>query len=166
MVKMNPCRFNFRRSPLWCAIAAIALFTSLATQSQVALSQPAKVTIAPQFSPNPLQLEGVGGGDVAATAIAGTSDTQTGPCSGFVSSTPNHVLKLTKFFNALNLQVESNEDTALIIKGPGGVWCNDDFDGNNPGISGQWQAGDYSIWVSSYKKNNAPGYTLRVVEER
>lgn len=163
---MNHCRFNLRRSQPWLAIAAIALFTSIATQSQVALSQPAKVTIAPQFSPNPLQVEGVGGGDVAAPAIAGTGDTQTGPCSGFVTTNPDHVLKLTKFFNALNLQVESNEDTALIIKGPGGVWCNDDFDGKNPGISGQWQAGDYSVWVSSYKKNHAPNYTLQVREDR
>lgn len=163
---MNHIRFTIRRSPQWFAIAAIALFTSIATQSQVALSQPAKVTIAPQFSPNPLQVEGVGGGDVAASSIAGTSATQTGPCSGFVNTNPDHVLKLTNFFNSLNLQVESDEDTALIIKGPGGVWCNDDFDGKNPGISGQWQAGDYAVWVSSYKKNHSPNYTLRVTEDR
>ncbi|HEY9615788.1 MAG TPA: hypothetical protein V6C64_03035 [Microcoleaceae cyanobacterium] len=163
---MNHLRFNLRRSPQWLAIAAIALFTSITTQSQVAHSQPAKVTIAPQFSPNPLQVAGVGGGDMAASTIAGTSDTQTGPCSGFVSTNPDHVLKLTKFFNSLSLQVESDEDTALVIKGPGGVWCNDDFNGKNPGIAGQWQPGDYSVWVSSYKKNHSPNYTLRFTEDR
>jgi hypothetical protein len=52
----------------------------------------------------------------------------------------------------------------MIIKGPGGVWCNDDFDGKNPGIVGEWLLGTYQIWIGSYKEKEYLPYTLKITE--
>jgi hypothetical protein len=58
--------------------------------------------------------------------------------------------------------VESPQDTTILISGPGGTWCNDDFEGKNPGIAGQWLAGTYKVWVGSYDKNNYHPYIIRI----
>jgi hypothetical protein len=106
------------------------------------------------------------GGAIAVKEIVGKTSTPTGPCTGFANSKPNHVLVLTTFFKSLSVLVDSPEDTALAIQGPGGVWCNDDYVGKNPGIAGQWLPGTYNIWVSSYAKDRQPSYILRITEER
>ncbi|MHC5833095.1 MAG: hypothetical protein ACYT04_98205, partial [Nostoc sp.] len=59
---------------------------------------------------------------------------------------------------------QSPEDTTIIIKGPGGTWCNDDFDGKNAGMIGEWLAGSYQIWVGSYEKGKYLPYTLQITE--
>jgi hypothetical protein len=144
----------------------VPLATSLSILALAPFPAFAEVTIAPRFSPNPLELRGHVGGTVSVTDVVSQADTPTGPCTGFTHSRPNHTLVLTAFFNSLSLQVQSAEDTALAIEGPGGVWCNDDHQGKNPGISGQWLAGTYKIWVTSYSKNSAAPYTLRIREKR
>ncbi|MDB9523974.1 hypothetical protein PN480_18785, partial [Dolichospermum circinale CS-1225] len=57
-------------------------------------------------------------------------------------------------------------DTTMIIKGPGGTWCNDDFDGNNPGVVGEWLPGTYQIWIGSYKENDSLPYTLKIMGDK
>ncbi len=147
------------------SLATSTILCHLLAQAQ-SPSNLGNITIGPRFSPNPLQVRGNGGGNVAAKDIVGVSETPTGSCTGFANTKPNHTLVLTSFFNSLSLQVESAEDTALAIKGPGGVWCNDDYQGKNPGVSGQWLAGTYQIWVSSYERNRLPAYILRITEGR
>ncbi|MEA5513097.1 hypothetical protein [Nodularia sp. UHCC 0506] len=122
------------------------------------------ITIQRQFSPDPLTVRGMSGGSIAGKIISGRSKTPTGPCTGFVSETPGHILKLTSAFDYLKLVVESPQDTTMIIKGPGGTWCNDDFEGKNPGIVGEWLPGDYKVWVGSYEKDQYFPYTLRITE--
>lgn len=151
-----PSALNYR-SLAWGAIASLALFHC----ADPAQAQPA---INPGFSPNPLVLRGTGGGSIPAQNIAGTSTTATGDCTGYVESNPDQTIVLRSFFNALSLKVQSPEDTALVIKGPGGVWCNDDDEDKNPGVTGQWLAGTYRIWVGSYGKDRRPPYTLRLRE--
>ena len=112
-----------------------------------------------------VELKGTAGGDVAARDIAGRSDTATGPCVGFTGSQPNHVLRLNAGFNDLTVLIKSGTDTTLVVKGPGGTWCNDDFQGKNAGLDGQWQAGEYRVWVGTQVKNQSIGYTLRATEE-
>lgn len=124
------------------------------------------ITIGPRFSPNPIEVRSTGGGATPAKDVVGLAETPTGGCTGFTSTAPNHTLVLTSFFNSLSLQVESSEDTALAIKGPGGVWCNDDYQGKNPGVSGQWLPGTYKVWVTSYAKSRNPAYVLRITEGR
>ncbi|MBE9049991.1 hypothetical protein IQ243_06130 [Nostocales cyanobacterium LEGE 11386] len=122
------------------------------------------ITIDRQFSPDPLIVRGMSGGSVPGKKVAGRSESLTGPCTGFVDETPGHILKLTSAFDYLKLQVQSPQDTTMIVKGPGGTWCNDDFEGKNPGIVGEWLPGDYQIWVGSYEKGKYFPYTLQITE--
>jgi hypothetical protein len=105
------------------------------------------------------------GGSVQGSKIAGKAETPpTGPCQGFMDEVPDHTLKLTSKFDYLKLVVESPADTTMIIKGPGGTWCNDDFNGKNPGIVGEWLPGTYQIWIGSYKEDESLPYTLKITE--
>ncbi len=123
------------------------------------------VTIQHPFSPDPLTVRGMSGGAISGNTIAGKKETPpTGPCKGFVDQDPDHTLKLTSKFDYLKLVVDSPADTTMIIKGPGGVWCNDDFDGKNPGIVGEWLLGTYQIWIGSYKEKEYLPYTLKITE--
>jgi len=122
------------------------------------------ITINQQFSPDPLTVRGMSGGSVAGKEVAGRSETPTGPCTGFLDETPGHTFKLTSAFEYLKLLVESPQDTTIMIKGPGGTWCNDDFDSKNPGIVGEWLPGDYQIWVGSYEKDKFFPYSLKITQ--
>jgi hypothetical protein len=124
------------------------------------------VTIRPKFSPDPIIVQGISGGSVPGKKIAGRAETASGPCVGFVDEKPNHTLVLKAFFNYLRIQVQSPRDTTIIVRGPGGIWCNDDFKGKNPGIAGQWLPGTYSIWVGSYDQTKYHPYVLRITERR
>ena len=136
----------------------------------VAYAQPASpifedVTIQHPLSPNPLTVRGMSGGAIPGNKIAGKAETQpTGPCKGFMDEVPKHTVKLTSKFDYLKFVVQSPADTTMIIKGPGGTWCNDDFDGKNPGIVGEWLPGTYQIWIGSYEKNQYLPYTLKITE--
>jgi len=113
------------------------------------------VTIQHPFSPDPLTVRGMSGGSVPGSKIAGKTETPTtGPCQGFMDEVPAHTLKLTSKFDYLKLVVQSPADTTMIVKGPGGTWCNDDFDGKNPGIVGEWLPGTYKFGLVLTRKMN------------
>ncbi|MEM9543337.1 MAG: hypothetical protein AAGA60_28080 [Cyanobacteria bacterium P01_E01_bin.42] len=113
-------------------------------------------------TPDTILIRGISGGETAARNVADRVDTPTGPCVGFVDREPDHVVTLTGFFNFLNLQVRSSADTTIVVVGPGGTWCNDDYQNKNPGIAGQWLEGQYQIWVGSYEKNQYHPYTIQI----
>ena len=146
-------------------LTTMVALTLLPTQAQ---SPPnlENITLGPRFSPNPLELRGSAGGSAPINEVIKRSDTPTGSCTGFGTSRPNHTIVLTEFFDSLSLQVESSADTSIAVQGPGGIWCNDDFNGKNPGVSGQWLAGTYRIWVSAYGRNQRPAYVLKIKESR
>lgn len=157
----------FRASAAIVTITIVSqLFVAPSAQSQSAQPQPIfdNLTIRPKFSPDPLTIRGISGGPLSVRQIAGRGETATGPCVGFVDKQPDHTVVLTAFFNYLSLEVQSPEDTTILIKGPGGSWCNDEFDGKNPGIAGQWLAGTYRIWVGSYDKDKYHPYTIKISE--
>lgn len=118
------------------------------------------VTLAAGFTPNPTVLEGIGGGDHPAAEIVNTQNTPTGPCLGYISASPHEEVTFETQFNSLEMRVESELDTTLVISGPDGVWCNDDNGGPNPAIAGQWVAGDYRIWIGAYRAGEVPEYEL------
>ncbi|MGJ3248049.1 MAG: hypothetical protein ACFE0I_18445 [Elainellaceae cyanobacterium] len=120
------------------------------------------VTLSPSFSPDPITVRGISGGQQAASAVAGRPETDTGSCVGFVDGPPDHRMTLTEFFDYLSLEIQSPDDTTLVIRGPGGSWCNDDYSGVNPGIAGQWFSGTYEIWVGSYQENSYHPYVIRI----
>ncbi|HEY9629865.1 MAG TPA: hypothetical protein V6C84_21385 [Coleofasciculaceae cyanobacterium] len=122
------------------------------------------VTLSPSFTPDPTTVRGISGGEMTANQVAERADTATGPCNGFVDAQPDHTIVLTEYFNYLSLQVQSPEDTTLVIRGPGGVWCNDDYSGKNPGITGKWLSGTYQVWIGSYQSNRYSPYVMRITE--
>jgi len=145
-------------------------FGAAAARAQTLPAQPLtifeNVTLSPNFTPDPTTIRGISGGDRAASQIAGRSNTATGPCNGFVDAQPDHTIVLTQFFSYLSLQVQSNQDTTIVIRGPGGVWCNDDASGKNPGIAGQWLSGTYQVWVGSFAQNSYSPYVIRISETK
>lgn len=162
---------RFIRISSWAPFTAITLLvvgllSHSSLRAQQAQSPPIfeNVTIRPKFSPDPLTIRGISGGSVPAAKVAGRQESATGPCVGFVDDKPDHTVVLTSFFNYLSLQVQSPEDTTLVISGPGGTWCNDDSQGKNPGMAGQWLAGTYGIWVGSYSKNKYVPYIIKITE--
>lgn len=118
------------------------------------------------FAPDPTVLRGISGGELPAREIAGQAETPTGACAGFVDRQPDHILTLTEFFDYLDLQVYSPEDTTLVVNGPGGTWCNDDIVQRNPGIAGQWLPGRYQVWIGSYRQHAYHPYILRLSQVR
>ncbi|MCS6960810.1 MAG: hypothetical protein RMK91_12275 [Pseudanabaenaceae cyanobacterium SKYGB_i_bin29] len=119
-------------------------------------------TIAP--GKTPITLRGISGGSKETQELSRTPKTETGECIGFVDSNPDHEITLTAQLNYLRLSVKSPGDTILLIKGPGGTWCNDDSTDRNPRIEGQWLAGTYQIWVGSYSKDTSYPYLLEISE--
>lgn len=124
------------------------------------------IIIGQKFSPDPRTVRGMSGGSIPGREVAGRRETPTGACTGYFDEEPDHTIELTSKFEYLKLQIESPEDTTLIISGPGGSWCNDDFDGKNPGMIGEWLPGTYDVWIGSYKKDKYLPYTLTITEIR
>jgi hypothetical protein len=123
---------------------------------------PKETLLSQGFTPNPVELAGQSGGQFPANRVIAQERTPTGLCLGYIDSLPNHVMTLKAFFDYLSVRVDSEQDTTLIVQGPGGIWCSDDDRGHNPGIEGQWQAGTYQIWVGSYFQEQSNDYTLLI----
>ncbi|MCB9507818.1 MAG: hypothetical protein H6700_09890 [Myxococcales bacterium] len=104
----------------------------------------------------PEALAGTSGGDVDASYLGAT---QFGPCVGFATVLPDHIVTIDAQQRSLVFEVQSRTDTALLIHGPDGWRCNDDTAGINPAIGGSWAPGTYRIWVASYAYGFAD-YTL------
>jgi len=147
-------------SLFYCLLASFFVPTPGLTQSKENL-----ITLGNKVMPDPLIIRGETGGKYKAAALLNTEGTSTGFCNGFVHKKPNHLLLLSNFFEFLKIEVNSNSDTSIIIEGPGGVWCNDDFHGINPVIEGQWQPGNYKIWIGSYQKNNDRNYQMKITSK-
>jgi hypothetical protein len=122
------------------------------------------VVIGKKFAPDPITVRGMSGGEIPGKQITNAPDTPTGACAGYYDEKPDHTIELKNRFEYLRLRVESPADTTLIVKGPGGTWCNDDLDGKNPGIVGEWLPGTYNVWIGSYKQNSYIPYTLKITE--
>lgn len=130
-----------------------------------AAAQSGFLSLSPGFSPNPTVLIGTGGGDRPAETVVDTDQSLTGPCLGFISELPHENLSLQAAFSNLEIRIESDLDTTLVMKGPDGVWCNDDKGSHNPAIAGAWLPGDYQIWIGAYQENDVPEYEL-IIRDR
>ncbi|MEO1431121.1 MAG: hypothetical protein AAFV71_19080 [Cyanobacteria bacterium J06633_8] len=157
------------------AIKLSIFFLSLTTASGINTEVKAQETPPPIFgdisidrplSKDPLTVRGMSGGKISAKKISERNDTPTGACTGYMDTEPDHTLKLKNKFDYMKLVIESPEDTTLIIKGPGGTWCNDEFEGKNPGIVGEWLQGNYQVWIGSYQKEHYFPYTLKITEAK
>ncbi len=112
----------------------------------------------------PIILRGISGGTTETQALSLVAKTETGDCIGFIDREPDHEIILKNQFDYLSLNIKSPGDTVLLIKGPGGTWCNDDNIDRNPRIEGQWLPGSYQVWVGSYTQNSSYPYILEISE--
>lgn len=148
----------FGKQPQWLILAL-----SLSLKSYTVVAQtPPKIAIDRQKMTRTITARGVSGGNTPLGEIARTKNTATGHCNGYGRIQPNHSLELTSSFDFLRLEVESSADTTILVRGPGGVWCNDDASTTNPLIEGQWQSGIYRIWVGSYQADTENDYQIKI----
>ena len=147
-----------------CLLGGLSIVLMNGLRQQPVSAQLTFVNLASGFTPNPMILEGVGGGDRPAAEVVNTQRTRTGPCLGYISTAPHEEITFETPFAKLEMRVESDLDTTLIISGPDGVWCNDDNGGKNPAIAGQWVAGNYQIWVGAYRAEDVPEYELLITD--
>ena len=121
-----------------------------------------KIVIDRHSMTHTITARGISGGNIPLREIARTKNTATGHCNGYGRIQPNHSLELASSFDFLRLEVESSADTTILVRGPGGVWCNDDASTTNPLIEGQWQSGTYRIWVGSYQAETENDYQIKI----
>jgi hypothetical protein len=81
-------------------------------------------------------------------------------------ATANWVFSLAQPVPYLRFTIHSEGEPILIIEGPGGRFCvlADNYSGDNPEISGLWDAGTYNVYVG----NRTPGdysYTLQISQQ-
>lgn len=155
---------TLKRNSIFNQLYWVTLLGIFNLNSSLALSQAAsnKITINQNTITQPITIKGVSGGGIAAREITQIENTATGYCDGYVRRQPNHFLELANFFEFLRLEIESQADTTVIVKGPGGVWCNDDAGTANPMIEGQWQPGLYRVWIGSYQADFNNNYQLKI----
>jgi hypothetical protein len=154
--------FKFSLLGIFIAVPAVIAQPLPSKRSELMFQN---LAIAPKFDTDPKILQGISGGGEETTKVSGRAKTETGECIGFVDAFPDHKVTLTTNFPFLNLKVLSPGDTVLLIKGPGGSWCNDDTDGRNPAISGEWLKGTYEVWIGSYEINSSYPYLLQISEK-
>ncbi|NJN73709.1 MAG: hypothetical protein HC799_13310 [Limnothrix sp. RL_2_0] len=115
------------------------------------------------FTNDPEVLRGVSGGDRKAMDAL-VADTPTGACLGYIDQHADHRLELLTYFSYLKLAVDSKGDTVLAVRGPGGIWCSDDSQDQNPVIAGEWQKGSYEVWVGSREARTFHRYVLEITQ--
>ncbi|MEM9816325.1 MAG: hypothetical protein AAF827_07980 [Cyanobacteria bacterium P01_D01_bin.6] len=164
-IPMKAMRICSRLTVTGLLVGAL-LGMSAGRSSRWAVAQPSFVTLAAGFAPNPTELAGTGGGDRWAVNVVGITNTSTGPCVGYISESPHEEVTLETGFANLEMRVESDLDTTLVITGPGGIWCNDDSGSKNPVIAGAWLPGQYQVWIGAYQAGQVPDYTLYIQDRR
>jgi len=145
--------------------ACTAVLAPAGSLAQV-LSRPmfTNVTLSPRFAPDPTLLRGISGGEFSIQGVSGRFETETGPCIGFVSERPDHKIELKSFFDYLNVEVLSDQDTVMLVKGPGGTWCSDNRTPAGSSIAGQWLPGRYEVWIGTIQPDSYQPYSLKITE--
>ncbi len=119
------------------------------------------VTMGPGFQPDPVSVNVVSGGVFNARTMGLPSG-----CIGWVTRTPDYIVRFTGYTQRLRFYVQSGADTTLVINSSNGTWhCNDDAVGRNPivDIIGA-QAGQYDVWVGSYRQGERATAILSMTE--
>jgi serine protease Do len=120
-------------------------------------------SIAPGFTPDPIQVAVVSGGTLNVSSMG------LGPaCVGFATSNPDFNFTLTGTSAFLRVFVNgASQDTTLIVNAANGSWlCNDDSNGGTSPMIDIPNAGPglYNVWVGSYAAGANAQATLNITE--
>ena len=139
------------------AAAAVVLTAGVATaQNWQGTPTYGSVQLRSGFTPDPYEVRLTAGGPIDSRAALGAA------CPGFIANNPDFDLYWTAGSGSLPLVISanSNTDTTLVVRTPGGQWlCEDDggYNGMNPGLRIDHPvSGLYDIWVGTYAQGNAP----------
>lgn len=114
------------------------------------------------FMPDPAQYSVVSGGRMDASTLGLAPN-----CRGFVTAQPDVIVRYSNPRSWLRFYVRAPGDTTLVINDGAGRWhCSDDEGGSlNPMIDLTGPAaGQYDIWVGSYRAGENIRATLHVTE--
>lgn len=114
---------------------------------------------------SPMELKGVAGGTLPSPNVVSLTQSPTGACRGYIEKTPDFQMNLANFFPYLKVEavsLVSNQDISLVVRGPGGIWCNDDSSDTNPTLVGEWQAGTYELWIGTMQPQRYVPYQLKL----
>ncbi len=82
-----------------------------------------------------------------------SSETHGSGCfAGYLPSEPQLTFTVETPTEARAVATSVGNDLTMVIVGPGGPYCNDDFDGLNPGFQQTWQPGEYTAYVGTYSE--------------
>lgn len=116
------------------------------------------------FMPDPSTVAITSGGNLDASTLGLAPG-----CRGFVTRQPDFILDYRNAASFLRLYAVGAGDTTLVVNDGAGRWhCNDDsWGGTNPTIDIQNPpAGQYDIWVGSYRAGENIRTTLNITELR
>lgn len=119
------------------------------------------VTMGPGFQPDPVHVNVISGGVFNARQMG-----LPGGCVGWVTRTPDYIVRFQGYTQRLRFYVTSGSDTTLVVNTPSAQWaCNDDSVGTNPvvDIVGA-QPGQYDVWVGSYRQGERATAVLGMTE--
>lgn len=114
------------------------------------------------FLPDPAQYAVTSGGSLDASTLGLAPN-----CRGFVTAQPDVIVRYSNPASFLRFYVRAPGDTTLVINDGAGHWhCSDDEGGGlNPMIDlARPAAGQYDIWVGSYRAGENIRTTLHVTE--
>lgn len=86
-------------------------------------------------------------------------------CRGSATATPDYIVRYGEPAEHLRFQVRAGSDTTLVVHTPDGAWrCDDDSGGQtNPMLEiDDPAAGQYDVWVGSYRAEENPRGVLSV----
>lgn len=108
------------------------------------------------------EVQGTAGGSTRATQWGVT---ETGPCMGWVPSSPQHRLRLEEDAQ-VTIRVRSHTDTTLVLHGRNEngttTLCNDDDDGSNPGMARRLSAGSYDLYIGTWDAGDRVPFTMSI----
>ena len=153
------------RRPLFMLGGLVMLVANLPLHAQS--TNVNKITLS-TYPPTNTSVNGRIVGSYALSNIAET-DVDGTLCAGYADTNPDYVLVLGSDFPSLGLEVNSGQDTTLLIQGPSDniVRCGQDISRSNLDaqiVDRNWSAGTYSIWVGAHNQGERFSYTLTVTE--
>lgn len=157
---------GLRLAGLAGSIGAIALAGCLSASSAIAQVLVPADSESATLSEQGVQFAGTTGGDYSLIRLSGR-DRRRRLCLGYGNEKPDHVLILAEEMNRLSVSVMSEGDTTLLVEGPRGIDCNDNYRRTSRDAAiedGTWPAGTYRIWVGAFERGDRIDYKLLVAE--
>jgi hypothetical protein len=81
-------------------------------------------------------------------------------CVGYVGTAPDLELEVTAA-GRYAIRTISAADTTLVVDGPGGPFCNDDYEGFDARVEADLEPGTYRVWVGTFVEGDPSDVSLR-----